>query len=662
MKQKYSLVNQDEIKDCGPACIATIVKYYNGYIPLEEIKNMCHTTKKGTTALDIVLTLEKIGFKSQGVKIDFEQLKNNKITFPCIAHVTLNGTYNHYLVIYKIKNKYLIIGDPKDKIKKISTNNFEQVWNNIIITACPRKIISKYKFPKRLFIKYILKTLNDYKKNLILIISLSNLIILFIIIISFNMQYMVDGVNNQKSIDYFLFGFSFFLITFIIKAICDYLRNKLLTSLNNKIDLKITSEVFEKIIYLPYHYYHNKTTGEIISKIKDLNKVKQIIIKVALTLFLDLPLTILSLIILINLNETLALIAIIIMLGYLGLIIHFKPNYEKHIDNLQKRNADINTYMIENIQAFKTIKGLNIETNIVNYFNQKYQTLINDNQNFEQHINHQYFFKELINNIGPLIIITVGCILIMDKQLTLGQLMSFNALLIYFLSPIKNLVDLDTNYKEARNALRRIDELLIEPKKYSNKNALTKGKINFKQLNFSFNNRDLILKNINFKIKAGKKVLLIGKSGSGKSTLCSLLMKYYTIAEEQIFLDDIDINELANTRKDITYISQNELLFTDTLYNNLALGRQIDNNQFLKIAKMCEIDKLINDNIGYNQIIEENGFNLSGGEKQRIFLGRALLKKFTILIIDEGLSELDQESERRILKESLTHFPIKPLS
>ena len=652
MNFKSTLVKQNELKDCGPACIATLVKYYHGYIPLENLKNMCHTTKKGTTALDIVLTLKKIGFKAQGFKTSLDKLNNSIIVFPCIVHVTLNNSYNHYIIIYKVdyKKEVLFVGDPKDGVKKMSFIHFEKIWNNIVINAFPIKKIPVIKMKEISLLKYILKTLRNYKKYLISIVSLSGIITLLVILLSFYLQYMIDGINNLKSLNYFVMGFGFFLSVFIIKITCDFLRNKFLIYLNNKIDLKMTNDIFKQIIYLPYHYYHNKTTGEVVARINDLSKVKQIISQFALSLFLDLPLTFLTLIVLIWLNQTLALIAIIIMLGYWCLIIYFKPNYEKYIDNLQKQNAEVNNYMIENIRAFETIKGLNIESNVIDYFKQKYFSLVNSNLKFSRYINLQYFFKEFLNNIGPLVIITVGCILILNQELTLGQLMSFNTLLTYFLWPLRNLVDLDTNYKEARNALKRINELLINLHFKSNNLRLKSGEIDFKHLNFSFNNRDLILKNINFKIMARHKVLLIGKSGSGKSTLCALLMKYYSVAKDKLFLDGYDINDLADVRDDIVYISQNELLFTDTLYNNIVLGRQIDSNEFLKVVKLCEIDKMSDDHLGYNELIEENGFNLSGGEKQRIFLARALLKNFSILIIDEGLNALDKASERRLLK------------
>lgn len=661
MLKKLILVKQDELKDCGPACIATLIKYYQGNIPLEQLKDMCHTTKKGTTALDIVLTLKSIGFKAEGIKIDLKGL--TKITLPCIAHITIDEIFNHYVVIYKIniKKKILIVGDPKDRIKKMTFQNFDKIWNNIIINAYPIKSIPVIYNRKDSLFVYIFKTLNCYKKSLFLILVLSSLMTLFMILLSFNLQYMIDGITNLKSLEYFTIGFSFFLFIVLIKISCDFLRNKTLIYLNNKIDASLTNNVFKNIICLPYHYYHNKTTGEIVSRINELGKVKQLISKVSLSLFLDLPLTFLSLLVLFYLNFTLTLIALIIVLCYLLLIIWFKPKHEKYINDLQNENAEISTYMIENIRAFKTVKGLNIENNVNTGFNQKYSKLIKTNFKFENYANGEYFFKELINNIGTLTVISLGTILVLNQELTLGQLMSFNTLLMYFLLPLRNIVDLDTDIREAKNALKKVNNLLVDLKNKTSDKRITKGEISFNKLSFSFNKRDMILKDINFNIKAGSKNLLIGKSGSGKSTLCMLLMKFYPVPNNQVYLDKLDINKYGDVREDIVYISQNELLFTDTIYNNIALGREFDNDEFMKVVKLCEVDQIIDKNIGYNELIEENGFNLSGGEKQKIVLARALMKKFSILIIDEGLNQMDFDLEKRILEKIFKTYSDKTI-
>ena len=189
---------------------------------------------------------------------------------------------------------------------------------------------------------------------------------------------------------------------------------------------------------------------------------------------------------------------------------------------------------------------------------------------------------------------------------------------------------------------------------------LASTQIEFKNLDFYYNDIDLILSNINLKINPKEKVLIIGKSGSGKSTLLKLIMKYYSV-NDGLYIDGININNYKNDtlKNKIGYISQQETLFTDSILNNL------DNSDFkevLDISRICEIDKILSTrNINYYSMLEENGFNLSGGERQRIILGRLLLKKFDILLIDEGLNQMDINLERRILKRIFRKFKDKTI-
>ena len=244
--------------------------------------------------------------------------------------------------------------------------------------------------------------------------------------------------------------------------------------------------------------------------------------------------------------------------------------------------------------------------------------------------------------------------------MTLGSLLTFTSLLIYFLEPIKNIINLDSIIKESKYSLKRILEIITyETKDFSIIKEFKNGDISFKRLNFSFNDKDIILKNINLTIKKNSKVMVIGKSGSGKSTLFKLLMKYYNVESNKIFINNVDVNNIC-INDDILYLSQNEILFNDTVYNNLMYGNK-DSSNLLEISKMCYVDEILDTNLGYNMLIEENGFNLSGGEKQRIVLARLLLKKFNILIIDEGLNQLDVDLERKVLKNVLKKFKNKTI-
>lgn len=186
-----------------------------------------------------------------------------------------------------------------------------------------------------------------------------------------------------------------------------------------------------------------------------------------------------------------------------------------------------------------------------------------------------------------------------------------------------------------------------------------KGNIKIKNLSLELNNKNII-NNLNLNITEGQKLMIIGKSGSGKSTLFKILMKYYKINRNQIYINDIDYNDYK-TSNGIKYISQQEILFTDTLYNNVNLDND-DLDKFLEIARICKLDEIIKEeNTGYNMLIEENGFNISGGQKQRIILARALMQQFNILLIDEGLNQVDINLERKILKNMFKRFKDKTI-
>lgn len=649
MRKKYPFTKQEGLKDCAAACMQMIIKYYNGYISINDLNEMLETTKEGVSAFKIIEVSNKIGFKATGIRLNLLELIKS-VTLPVIAHVVINN-YNHYIVIYKIDSfkKSVIIADPQSKIKTISFKEFESIWTNVIINLYPVKPIEHRNYEKHLNYKNIIL---KNKKVIFQLCYISFIYMILSIVASFYMKYVFD---NFLSNFYLIFTiFILFIIINLYKIFANLIRTKILINLNKNIDIDLSLDIFSKILSLPYGYYRNKTTGEIITRYTELSKIRETISKVLLTLFLDLPLCITSLIIMYFLNSKLTMISLIAVLLYTIIVIVYNRILNDTILEAQIKKAEMNTVLIESINGFETIKGLNLYDYINLKFENKYIKYLKNVIKIDSILNIKENLKEIVNQIIEMIIIFTGVIYVRSETITIGTLMTYNSILAFFLAPIRNLLSLDNSIIESKRIVKRVNEMLKKEENVKKINIVY-GDILIKSLSFR-QNQKIILNKINLHISKGEKVIITGKSGSGKSTLLKILMNYYNDYQGEIKINGINIKSI-NLKN--VYISQNETLFTDTIYNNIVLGNNDSN--FSEIVKMCYVDEIINSNLGYNQIIEENGFNISGGQKQRIILARSIINEFDLLLIDEGLNQIDVELERKILKNLFNKFHDKTI-
>ena len=649
MRKKYPFTKQEGLKDCAAACMQMIIKYYNGYISINDLNEMLETTKEGVSAFKIIEVSNKIGFKATGIRLNLLEL-NKSVTLPVIAHVVINN-YNHYIVVYKIDSfkKSVIIADPQSKIKTISFKEFESIWTNVIINLYPVKPIEHRNYEKHLNYKNIIL---KNKKTIFQLCYISFIYMILSIVASFYMKYVFD--NYLSNFHLIFTVFILFIIINLYKIFTNLIRTKILIDLNKNIDIDLSLDIFSKILSLPYGYYRNKTTGEIITRYTELSKIRETISKVLLTLFLDLPLCITSLIIMYFLNSKLTMISLIAVLLYTIIVIVYNRILNDTILEAQIKKAEMNTVLIESINGFETIKGLNLYDYINLKFENKYIKYLKNVIKIDSILNIKENLKEIVNQLIEMIIIFTGVIYVRSETITIGTLMTYNSILVFFLAPIRNLLSLDNSIIESKRIVKRVNEMLKKEENVKKINIVYSD-ILIKSLSFKQNEK-IILNKINLHISKGEKVIITGKSGSGKSTLLKILMNYYNDYQGEIKINGINIKSI-NLKN--VYISQNETLFTDTIYNNIVLGNNDSN--FSEVVKMCYVDEIINSNLGYNQIIEENGFNISGGQKQRIILARSIINEFDLLLIDEGLNQIDVELERKILKNLFNKFHDKTI-
>lgn len=639
--KKYPFVKQLDLKDCGVASLLMIIKYYNGNTSIEKLRELTHTSKSGVSAYHLIEAAKKIGLDATGYKVD--SLYNIKL--PCIAHTIVNNSFYHYVVIYEInyEKKYLLIADPADRIKKISFNDFNKIFNNVVLFFKKTKPLPNIN--EATLKNIIIDILKKYKLLFLKIVIMSLLITLISTVTSFYTESMINNNSLLFKIFYIYF------ILFILKNILDFIRNNLLINVHKKMSKQLTNEIFASIISLPYRYFKNRTTGEVITRINDLTIINETIIKVIISIVLDLSLMIFSGIFLYKIHKIIFLISFIILMIYLFILKTFNKRINNQLIKVKESKEYINNYTIEKISGFETTKGLGIEKNIIDKYKEINDKYLNNYHKYEKIYNLENLFNNLVSEGGLCLLILICSLLVLKNELILGSLITSSSLFMLFILPVKNIIDLNKDIRDFKISYQRINELFISDKKINKYYNLPFNNIEIKNLCFSYDGINNNLENINLDIKTKDKIMIVGPSGSGKSTILKLLKKYYQVDNKQIIIDNLDINNISieEINKNIVYISQSEILYTDTLYNNLILNRNVVDKKIFSVLKDTYIN-FYDKNLKLNTPIEENGFNLSGGERKRIILARSLLNNFKILILDEVFNEIDSDLERKILK------------
>lgn len=656
MKKQW-IVLQEGNKDCGAASLLSVIRYYGGDISLDRLIEMTKTTKEGTNFYNMSEAMSNFGMMSKCFKVDdIEKIKN--ISIPFIVQLN-NKNYTHFIVVYKVLDDKVIVMDPAKGKCILDIFDFSNMWTGYIMIFEKKGGMPNYKNHK-LLNKVIFDSL---VKNIKIIIFLIILSIIFTLLSCFGGLYseivfdkVIDtGVNNLIVITIF------FSILFMVKNITNFVRNHLVIFLNQKLDVSIMLSTYSKIILLPYNFYKNKTTSEVLSRINDLSYLKNFISKIIITIFLDLFSFIISFITIYCIDKEIIFLFLIIDIVYCLIIIIFNKTASKNVVLSQENNAKINSLIIESVSGFETVKGLNIQDNMIFKFSKLYSKVLNNLYYSEKISNVILVLKEFITDIGMLLVNFIAIRLIIDETLTVGNYMTITFLSGYLIYPFRNFIDILGDFHYVKSAIKRGNDLLEyeEEKIYEKEKMMINGNIKFKNLSYTFNNKYYVLKNVNLFIRDKERVLILGDSGSGKSTIMKILYKYYGIDRDSVYINDYDLNDysISDIRKNMTYVSQNEMLFTGSIRDNIILDREIGEVDFLNICKIVHVDDIVKNNIfGYDYLVEENGINLSGGQRQRIILARSLLKNSNVIMIDEAFNQIDIKLERELLINIFNYF------
>jgi len=657
-----SCVLQDDLKDCGVCSLLSIIRYYHGDVSKEYLRELTNTTKDGVSALNLLKASRELGFEAYGIKGKIKDL--NKKILPAIAHVIIDSKYPHFVVIYGInyrKNQVLIM-DPAIGFKKYSFSNYMKITTDYYLIMKPKQIIPKLVNENNYFTKIRL-IIGNYKSILITIIIASVIYMMINVIESYQFKLLYESNNLEVKVIFYIL-----IILLIGKSIFTYLRNNLICLFNTVLDRLLIKDAFYHIINLPYLYYRNHTNGDLLTRINDLSNAKELISNLLVSILVDFIFAIPILFVMLKIDLLLSMINVMALFIY-GLIAYFDSKLIKlKIRQNCQESSLVNNCLVESFSSFETIKNLSIQKYVYKRFLEKYIAYSDNLKKLINHINVEEILKNIFISGSNILVIYFGIIKINNNELLLSSLITFISLSNYLIDPVKNLLGMHLQYQNFKESILRIREIYTIPQEVVNKNKRVinlLGKIEVSDLKYSYNGIDYVINNISFEILEGERVLIFGDSGCGKSTIIKLLIKYLDSSYQgEIKVGGYDLKhiDIFSLRSSICYVSQNEFLYTDSIYENIALGRNIKYSSFLEVANNLYINEIIkNSSLGYNYVIEDNGANISGGERKKIIIARTLFQNANIYVYDETFSEIDVARERKILEYIFNRYPDKTI-
>ena len=604
----------------------------------------------------LVSILKRKGFKSRVKSFDLEEV-SDKYPFPLIAEtkekkfISIIAIKEDKALVFKKGDKQSVAIDLKELKKMLSGRyaiNFPAVLNQNV------------KFGLGWFYTKILK----YKKIIGEVFLASFIIQLFGLVSPLFTQVILDKVLVHHSLTTLNVLAIAFIAVIIFEFLLNLIRDYMFVHTTSKIDAGLGSKIFEHLFDLPFSYFEKRKVGNIIARVRELDHIREFVANKAVSVILDVlfSFVFLAIMFLYSVKLTLFVLSFVLIIA----VIYFfsTPKLREKLEHKFETGAASNAYLVEAVSGVQTVKSLSLEGSSKK-----------DWENYlAKYVKASFYLTNFSNILGAIVgllqkgmtigILYIGVMLVIDQELSVGQLIAFQMFAGQFTAPIMRLVNLWNELQQTLISIDKLGDILNTPTEKEDKNSVSLNKLNgdivFEDIAFSYApDSPEILKKISFAVKQGQTIGIVGRSGSGKSTVTKLIQRMYLPNSGNIYVDGVDIKHLNLTwlRNQIGVVLQESYLFSGSIKENIAKSSpSASMDQILIASKIAGAHEFISKmDKGYDTEVGERGSALSGGQRQRVAIARALLTNPKILIFDEATSALDYESQM-IIQKNMKHI------
>ena len=653
--QRLPVVRQQSETDCGAACLATICRYDGKYVSLNKLRELARVGQSGSSMYNLMQAAKALGYETTPILEIYENLE--KSDRPSIV----NWRGYHWIVVYRANDKYVTVADPAQGSIEIPKYEFLEDWTRYTLHLKPTEKVKEIEESKptlNQFIPYI----KPYVRAILEIGLASFVIQILAMVLPIFTKFVIDEVIVKQNSQWLYISLVAIAAISILNITISYFRQQLSLFVSMKVTLMMVTDFYKHVLALPISYFASRKVGDVTSRFGENQTIVSFFTDIGLQTFLNVISAMLYLCLMFYFNVSLTLVACLFLILHLVNIYLITPSLQRTYRDVFQKGADADSFAIESLSGLSMIKTMGIE-HLTRW--QAENLYVRSNNAYLKTINLGIISNiagGLVSSLSDVAILFFAALMVMKNQLTIGELVAFTTINKSFSDPIMSLIGVWDVFQETLNAVERLNDVFETQPELNQADAKTKiqlppvrGHIRCDNLTFRYesDSDSNILQNINLEIQPGQRIALVGRSGSGKSTLVKLLLGFYTPNSGNIYVDGFNVNDawLPSLRQQIGVVPQQSHLFRGTVRDNIARGKPNASLwEIIEAATLAHAHEFItNLPQGYDSIVEEEGSNFSGGQRQRLTIARALIRKPQILVLDEATSALDNVTEKIVL-------------